>query len=128
MKRISMIIIVLVSFVFAGCSLTMGKFDPNTHFAYPNSNITPLGQVKVATSKSSILIPPDITYDEVKELINKGLAQKPGADLIINYKVDTTVTSYFGLFYSMEMILSGTAVKMEVGKQELEEAIKKSRY
>ena len=76
----------------------MGKFDTNTHFAYPNSNITPLGQVKVATNKSSILIPPFIAYDDVKELINKGLAQKPGADLIINYKVDTTVTSYLGLF------------------------------
>lgn len=128
MKRISTIFIILVFFVCAGCSLTMGKFDTNTHFAYPNSNITPLGQVKVATNKSSILIPPFIAYDDVKELINKGLAQKPGADLIINYKVDTTVTSYLGLFYTLEVTLEGTAVKMEVGKQELEEAIKKSRY
>lgn len=128
MKRISTIFIIFVFFVFAGCSLTVGKFDTNTHFAYPNSNITPLGQVKVATSKSSILLPPDITYDDVKELINKGMAQKPGADLIINYKVDTTVTSYLGLFYSLEITLQGTAVKMEVGNKELEEVIKKSRY
>jgi len=126
MKKI-FITLVLVLFVSAGCSLTVGKFDTNTHFAYPNSNITPLGQVKVATSKTSVLLPPDITYNEVKELIDKGLAQKPGADLIINYKVDTTLTSYLGFFYSMEMILSGTAVKMEVGKQELD-AIKKSSY
>ena len=82
----------------------------------------------MATSKSSILIPPDITYNDVKELIDKGIAQKPGADLIINYKVDTTVTSYLGLFYSLEITLQGTAVKMEVGEKELQETIKKSRY
>ena len=128
MKRISTIFIILGFFVFTGCSLTVGKFDANTHFAYPNSNITPLGHVKVATSKSSILIPPDITYNDVKELIDKGIAQKPGADLIINYKVDTTVTSYLGLFYSLEITLQGTAVKMEVGEKELQETIKKSRY
>jgi hypothetical protein len=105
-------------FAFSGCSTKFGDFAEQTHFSFPNSNVKPLGHVEASKVKWGFVIPPSLTADDVREMINEALAQKAGADLVINYKTDTKVTG-IPFVYKLTMTLSGTAVSMEVGEQEL---------
>jgi hypothetical protein len=120
--------------VSTGCSLKLGNIGEKTHFSYPNSNIKPLGHVQASKSKRSFIIPPTLTADDVRGLMNDALSQKAGADLIINYKVDTQITVIpipIFTIYTLELTLSGTAVSMEVGQQELEQfkqTLKQTQY
>ncbi|MFI3190279.1 hypothetical protein BCS42_06975 [Crenothrix sp. D3] len=107
-----------------GCSTTQGSFQPNTHFAYPNSNIEPLGHISATTSEGQFLIPPTLSKETVLKLMNDALAQKPGADMIVNYRLDTTYTMY-PFYYVQTIKLEGTAAKMQVGEKDLME---KSKY
>ncbi len=122
---------VALSFLIIGCSMKMGSYAEKTHFAYPNSNIKPLGEVSSSLSRTTFIIPPMITADDVRMLISDALKKKPGADLIINYSTDTQLTiipiPIFSI-YTMEMTLSGTAVSMEVGRKELQEQLKQFNY
>ncbi len=111
--------------------MTMGTTGTKTHFAYPNSNVTPLGAVSSSISKSAIFLPPQINEADIKQLMDQAFSQKAGADLVINYKLDTTVTMIplvFINFYKLEMKLDGTAAKMEVGIKELQALKKDSLY
>jgi hypothetical protein len=127
-------IIILATFFLiftAGCSAKFGSFEEKSHFAFPNSNVKPLGQVSVEKSKTSFIIPPSLDAADVRELLGQALQQKAGADLVINYKVDTKITvipiPIFSIF-TLTMSLSGTAVSMEVGEKELMETIKQVGY
>ncbi len=123
--------VVIVCMVFSGCSTILGGFYEQTHFSYPNSNIKPLGHVKAALSKTSVFIPPVVTEEDIRSLLNKALAQQSEADLIINYRTNTINTVYIPtlpIFWKTDVILEGTAVSMEVGAQELQEAVEKSKY
>lgn len=132
MKFFLISVIFGICILFSGCSLKMGSFSEQTHFTYPNSNVKPLGYVKAALSKTSYFIPPAITNEDVTNLMNDALAQKSGADLIINYRVNTINTCYpfdvMPIFWKTDIILEGTAVNMEVGIQELQETVEKSKY
>ena len=108
-----------------GCSSTHGSFEPNTHFAYPNSNVQPLGHISATVSEGGFLFPPTLSKEKVLKLMSDGLAQKPGADMVVNYRLDTTYTSYIALYYVQTIKLEGTAAKMEVGEQDL---LEKSKY
>jgi len=118
--------------LFSGCSLKMGSFSAQTHFTYPNSNVKPLGYVRAVLSKTSYLVPPTITSEDIINLMNDALAQKSGADLVINYRVNTINTCYpfdvMPVFWKTDIILEGTAVNMEIGIKELQEAVEKSKY
>jgi len=132
-NRMVFVVILVVSFflIIAGCSTKMGGYAEKTHFAYPNSNVKPLGAVDSTLSKTTFIIPPTISADDVRTLIGDALKKKPGADLIINYSTDTKLTiipiPIFSI-YTMEMTLSGTAVSMEVGRKELQDNLKKFDY
>lgn len=130
-KNLFIVLAITISFCIMGCSMKMGSFDTQTHFTYPNSNITPLGSVESSRSKTTFIIPPAISAEDVRGLISEALKKKPGADLIINYGVDTKLTiipiPIFSIFM-LDMTLSGTAVKMEVGRKELQEQLKKFDY
>jgi hypothetical protein len=124
------VIVIAVCASFFGCTQKMGTFSEQTHFSYPNSNVKPLGQVKSSIKKTRILFPYLYKAEDIKGLINEALAQKPGADLLINYKTDTKITSLpFPPYLIWQTVtLEGTAASIEVGEQELQEAIEKSGY
>lgn len=104
--------------------MTAGSFSPSTNFTYPNSNVTPLGRVHITTKEGAFLSPPPLTKEKILKLLNDALGQRPGADMIVNYAIDTTYTMY--PFYIIQTLnLEGTAVKMDVGKQEL---LENSKY
>ena len=47
------ILLMFTSFM-VGCSITVGDFVPNSNFAFPNSNVEPLGQVTTEISKTAV--------------------------------------------------------------------------
>jgi hypothetical protein len=115
--------------LITSCSMKVGDFQEKTHFAFPNSNVTPLGNVQSSMKKTNFLFPPSLTADDIRKLMDDALTQEAGADLIVNYSIDTEITSWLILpIYSMEITLSGEAASMEVGMQELEEYQQKIEY
>jgi hypothetical protein len=123
MRRSYLIGLLAVAALQIGCSSTRGTFQPNTHFAYPNSNVQPLGHVIGNVKEGSFIIPPELTKEKALKLISDTLAQKPGADMIVNYRLDTTYTVYpfysLPLYIVQEIKLEGTAAKMDLGEQNI---------
>lgn len=124
MRPLLLIGILGISVLLGGCSTTIGSFKPATHFTYPNSNVRPLGHISISEKEGRFLFPPELNKEKILKLMNDGLTQKPGADMITNYRIDTTYTMF--PFYTIQTIkLEGEAVDMEVGEQDL---LEKSKY
>lgn len=121
------IIISLLAVISTGCSIGAGSYGINSHFSYPNSNVVPMKQVKATISKLSFIIPPSFDGDEIIKLTQDAVAQQPGADLLLNYSLDTKMTNFI-IFTTMDMTITGTAAKMDVGSQELQRFYKKVQY
>ena len=117
----------MICTLFWGCTSKMGSFSDETHFSYPNSNVKPLGKVSVSITKSSFFIPPILTSQDARKLMHEALRQEAGADMIINYSIDTQYTSIF-FYHKSTTILEGTAVTMEIGKQIFKETIDQIEY
>lgn len=124
MRLLSLFSISTLALFQIGCSSTHGSFEPTTHFAYPNSNVQPMGHISATVSEGKFLFPPRLDKEKILKLMNDALAQKPGADGIVNYRLDTTYTNY--PYYIVQTVkLEGTAVKMQLGEKEL---LEKSKY
>lgn len=89
-----------------------------SQFIYPNSNVTPLGPVTYSATKTSFFVPPHWKIEDTKAAYRNALAKAPGATALVDYKEDTTYTSIL-FFNSTTYSLEGTAIKMEVGKQDI---------
>lgn len=112
-------IIVLLAFTFSGCTYKIGQFMPNSHFAFPNSNVKPLGHVSAEVSKITICAPAMVDKEMIDEVMDKALKQK-GGDLLINYKNTTSVTFFPSIpIFITRVRLEGTACKMTIGRQYL---------
>ncbi len=117
----SALALALSAVVFTGCQQGQSThIGPESHFAYPNSNVTPLGPVKVKVPGGGGLLPPMLDSKTELTAYNKALAQASGADLIIDYIMIYKTYSFVLLpFYWSDLELEGTAAKMQVGKQVL---------
>jgi len=123
MKRINGIkiacFVLLITLALSGCSFKVGDFVPNSKFAFPNSNVEPIGNVSAEVSKMGFFNAVSVDKVLIDEVMNKALKEK-GGDLLINYKMETTVTSFVILpIYQTTLKVEGTACKMTVGRQEL---------
>lgn len=127
MKSFAKICIILMfGSMLAACSMTAGGVGEKTHFSFPNSNVSPLGPVKVEKVKWSWIFPRNFSAQEMKDMLNEALAQQAGADLVINYKTDVTVTVVPILnIIKTTFVLQGTAADMVVGEQAL---LEKAKY
>ena len=112
------LLIIIGCLVVSSCSLKIGSVVPNSHYVYPNSNVMPLGQTSSEIRKTGFIIPPAFKAQDVDQLYTTALSKHSGADLIIDYSVDTKITSFF-IFHFLKTTLVGTAAKMEVGKQDI---------
>lgn len=112
-------IIVLLAFTFFGCTMKIGQFVPNSHFAFPNSNVKPLGHVSAEVSKVRVFVAAMVDKKMIDEVMNKALKQK-GGDLLINYKNTTSVT-FFPIvpIFVTKVRVEGTACEMTIGRQYL---------
>ena len=109
----------MVCFLF-GCTVKSGNFVDKSQFAYPNSNIKAMGPAGITKTKTSFLVPPQWTKEDVDELFAEALQKYPGADLMINYKADTSVTfPLVPIVWWTTIEIQGTAAKMTIGKKDL---------
>lgn len=105
----------------SGClSAQYTHISPQSHLDYPNSNVTPLGPVKVKVpGPASFIKAPDIRTSESDRLVYEAaLKQQPGANIVVDYSKIYRSYVFFPIGWST-LQLEGTACKMEVGKQEL---------
>ncbi len=111
----------MLAIVTAGCTIKMSQLAPNTHFAYPNSNITPLGPVSAETSRTTVIMAKAVDQQMLDEVFGKALKEK-GGDFLINAKITTTVTMIpipiLNIFITT-LKVDGTAVKQTIGQQQL---------
>jgi hypothetical protein len=118
-SNITLLLVALtIVFAAAGCSVTRGGMREQSRFVYPNSNVAPLGPTSASVSKTYFLLIPSIKVEDVKKTHADALAKVDGANALIDYHEDTTVSSIF-LFNTITYHVEGTAVKMNVGKQTL---------
>jgi len=119
---LSMASFVSLAVVFTGCQVAqVTQLGPQSHFAYPNSNVTPLGPAKAKVSGGSGLQMPMPTSRSDVAVYNKAISQVNGANLVVDY-IKTFKVYVFPLlpfFYWSAAEIEGTAAKMEVGKQQL---------
>ncbi len=104
------------------CTFGNGAFiQPNSHFAYPNSNVTPIGHVhaKRSTLCGILFVTWNPQYGKLAEEAMNEAMLSAGGDLLINYKSETRMFMFPYLFAMCTAEVSGTAAKMEIGKQEL---------
>lgn len=113
-------VLILTLFGLEGC--TVGQFAwlyPQSHFDYPNSNITPIGKVHGEASTVSVFFPVMMDADLQEEAYKNALQQK-GGDMIIDFLATTEVVMYpiaFINIFKTTYKVDGTAAKMEIGKQ-----------
>jgi hypothetical protein len=116
-KTSSMLVVALACVGFcAGCQYgQISHMGPQSHFDFPNSNVKPLGPVKVTKMPCKAAFP---TATDDLALYNAALKQVDGADLVIDY---VKVIRLYGLgpFTWCEMDIEGTAAKMEIGTQKI---------
>ncbi len=104
-----------------GCTYQVGHFNPNTQFAYPNSNIKTLGPVKAEVKKIWWLLSPTLELEDIKSCYNEALSQASGANLLINYSEDTYYTQIPIIGINIiKYVIEGEAAHMTIGQQELD--------
>ena len=102
----------------SGCTTQYGALVPKSVFIYPNSNVTPLGPVKAEKTKIWPFIVPSLTFKDLDGTYDKALAQAPGANLLINYNEDTSLTTIL-FIHILNYKIDGQAAKMEIGQKPL---------
>jgi hypothetical protein len=118
------IVLAILALVCSSCTQTfyIGRF-PQSHFTYPNANVTPLNKVRgVSATRAKLFIAPSVTSRIQSEAYSSALAQSQGANLIINvdaYHKVTFIPLYVINLYLSRYIVEGTAAKQEVGRQQL---------
>ena len=118
-KRIIINVLLILFFLtsLVGCISKLGDFESNSHFAYPNSNVTALGPVQASVTKYGFVLGLVIDKAWVTQVYNDAL-KKSGGDLLIDYKFDTSTTMIWP-FSATTLSVEGTAAKMVLGKKEL---------
>ena len=123
MKK-SLVMLTLFVFLAAGCAQSVYVRKNQSHFDYPNSNVTPIGSTKVAGNSATgiSLKPPTITSLLEEQAYQNAIGKVNGADMLINIDYDwkvTVIPLYLVTLYSGKLTVEGYPVSMEVGEQEL---------
>lgn len=107
-------------FLICACSASTSARVLQNKFAFPNSDLSPLGTVHAEASKTSFLTDSPMDKDRLDGLMRDALQQK-GGDTLVDYVLTTQVVFLPPIpVYFMKYTLDGTAVKVvEIGRQEL---------
>ncbi len=115
----------MLSLLVVACSLPAGSSRINSsHFVYPNSNVTPIGQPGNAEGSKSKLcgflffmwngFAPEVTEKAYIRVL-----EKSGGDILINANESRSTFLIPSLFATCTTSVKGTAAKMQMGAQEL---------
>lgn len=115
-----LLVTLLCLMILSSCTKTMylGR-APQTHFSFPNANVSPLNKVTGEASAVKLLTPPMVNSAMINQAYDNALSKAAGADGLINVDIYLKQTPILILHFS-KYIVEGTAVKQEVGKQVLE--------
>lgn len=115
-------VIILAALFLGSCTQSYYVRKNQSHFDYPNSNVKPLGGVKVTgeASKTTFFLPPTITSDLEEKAYQDALSKTSGADLLLNidYTWKITLIPYLNINIG-KLTIEGEPASMEVGKQEI---------
>ena len=119
MIRIFLLCLTILS--ISGCTTTyLVKIVPKSHFNYPNSNIEQLGYVTGQASESHFFAVPTVTSTLEYDALADALAEKAGADMIVNSYHVVEITNIPLLpIQTITYKVDGTAVKMKVSDKPL---------
>ena len=102
-----------------GCTIASGVWPvPQSHFAYPNSNVLPLGPGKGEASTMGFGMPDIMDVDLMEAAVQSAIREK-GGDLLVDYYLFYDIKTYFPMVHSITWRAEGTVAKMEIGKQKL---------
>jgi hypothetical protein len=106
--------------LLCACAGPSAIYDkPQSHFSYPNSNVTPLGHVRAEVSKTNILFPDLGNPNLEQEAVRRALTEK-GGDLLIDGRYFWTSTYFYPLIvpiYTTTLVVEGEAARMGIGRQ-----------
>jgi len=118
MKNILLLLLTVVTLSSCTKTLYVGRL-PQTHFSFPNANVTPLNQkVSGEATKVKLLMPPMVNSSMINQAYANALGKAQSADGLINVDVYQKQTSLL-IIHIMKYVVEGSAVKQEVGKQKL---------
>jgi len=110
-----------LALLMSGCTMLHMSYPvAQSHFQYPNSNVTAMGHA-TGSATTVGMMPSMQDADLEEQAINQAL-QKSGGDLLIDYHLTTDVKLIPLMFislYQTTVSVDGTAAKMEIGKQAL---------
>lgn len=113
---------IVVMFGMSGCiNMRSSNLLPNTKFAYPNSNVEPIGPVSASQTDLCMVIIPLPSYNSGAVMLNLAdqASKQKGGDLLIDAVATTGVQTYLNLIGVCQIDVAGTAAKMTVGMQQL---------
>ena len=104
-----------------GCAIGSASLSPQSHYAYPNSNVKPFAQAQGSTSRLCGVLFVNWgspTGEDTQKAIQQAL-QRSGGDLLINMKVEASTFMVPMIFSQCRVEVTGTAATMTVGRQYL---------
>lgn len=107
------------TFFLSACTQKMYTLNPQSHYDYPNSNIKPIANTSGTVSEMAISLKPlGLSGKLERQAISDALGKHSGTDILINYVGEQKRTSLV-FIQSVTYTVTGTAAKMEIGKQYL---------
>lgn len=122
MLRLPNALLPAIVMFLVSCTMGASSSYPASHFAFPNSNVVPIGRAKGSHTRLCGLLvvnwgAPD--GDDQEEATLEAL-NRSGGDILINVRSDNRIFMVPYLFTLCMTKVQGTAARMEVGRQELE--------
>lgn len=111
----------------AGCTTSGNLLSQQSRFAYPNGDYQALGRVSATRKYTRLFTAPEMGAVEFQDLERQALATKPGADLLVDYLVQSDVTQIplqiLPIVTFTTFRVEGTAVHFtELGRQQFRDA------
>jgi len=65
------------------------------------------------------IVAPELSLEDIRKCYNEALSKASGANLLINYREDTTFTSWPLSIYTVKYAIEGEAARQTIGQQYL---------
>jgi len=104
-----------------GCTLGSSSQSPQSHFAFPNSNVVPLAEATGSNSRlcGLLLVTWGSPNGEDQDKATRDALESGNGDILINVRTESSLFFVPYLFAICTTKVRGTAAKMEVGRQQL---------
>jgi hypothetical protein len=118
MKALWYLCLTMVAVGIGGCFVTSSTRALSSNFAFPNSDLVPIGPVSAETTHWSFIMAPSLDKPEFDELVQDALREKSGGTLV-DYVIEVdTFYPLLPLVYYSTFTINGTAVRVtQIGRQ-----------